>query len=141
VTAIVVDASAVIAVYLKEADRDRYHDVLIRTDPVMSCATRLEVAAALLSRRGRSALARVETMMSGYEIRFEPVDFGQTLIALDALARYGRGRREPPAVLNYGDLFAYALAKSRDLPLLYKGGDFGKTDIRSALDEIGSAPP
>jgi ribonuclease VapC len=138
VTGIVVDASAVIAVYLKEADRHRYHDVLIRTEPVMSCATRLEIAAALLSRRGRSALARVDTLMSDYDIRFEPVDLHQTLIGLDALARYGRGRREPPAVLNYGDLFAYALAKSRDLPLLYKGTDFAQTDIRSALDEIAS---
>ena len=51
--------------------------------------------------------------------------------------RYGKGRGAEPAVPNYGDLFSYALAKARDLPLLYKGGDFARTDVRSALAEVG----
>ena len=51
--------------------------------------------------------------------------------------RYGKGRGAEPAVLNYGDLFSYALAKARDLPLLYKGDDFARTDVRSALAAAG----
>jgi ribonuclease VapC len=51
---------------------------------------------------------------------------------------YGKGRGAEPAALNYGDLFSYALAKARDLPLLYKGDDFARTDVRSALAEFGA---
>jgi ribonuclease VapC len=49
------------------------------------------------------------------------------------MARFGKGRGEPPAVLNFGDLFAYALARHLDVPLLFKGDDFPHTDIRPAL--------
>jgi ribonuclease VapC len=47
-----------------------------------------------------------------------------------ALLDFGKGRRRPPAVLNFGDLFAYALAKRLGLPLLYKGDDFARTDVQ-----------
>lgn len=55
----------------------------------------------------------------------------QALIAAAAYRRFGKGNH--PARLNYGDCFSYALAKSYDLPLLYKGNDFSQTDIRSVL--------
>jgi ribonuclease VapC len=48
-----------------------------------------------------------------------------------AVVRFGKGRH--PAALNFGDCASYALAKARDLPLLYKGGDFARTDVRPAL--------
>lgn len=51
-------------------------------------------------------------------------------LALDAFARYGKGQGHP-AQLNMGDCFAYAVAKKQDAPLLFKGDDFGKTDIRT----------
>jgi len=54
-------------------------------------------------------------------------------LAIAAAVAFGRGRGAPPAVLNYGDLFSYALAKALDLPLLYKGQDFAATDVRPAL--------
>ena len=66
-----------------------------------------------------------------------PLDERQAEIALAAMDRYGKGRGAEPAVLNYGDLFSYALAKARDLPLLYKGDDFARTDVRSALAAAG----
>jgi ribonuclease VapC len=55
------------------------------------------------------------------------MDHQQMTAANLAFERYGKGRH--PAKLNYGDLFSYALAKSKDLPLLFKGEDFSKTDI------------
>ncbi|MPZ59075.1 MAG: PIN domain-containing protein [Rhizobiales bacterium] len=69
--------------------------------------------------------------MEYFNVEVVPVDLAQARIAADAFTRYGRGQH--PARLNYGDCFAYALAASRGVPLLYKGTDFGKTDIASAL--------
>ncbi len=51
--------------------------------------------------------------------------------AFSAFVAFGRGSGHP-AALNFGDVFAYALAKVRDLPLLFKGGDFAETDLRPA---------
>jgi ribonuclease VapC len=59
---------------------------------------------------------------------------------LGASAQFGRGRAAHPAALNFGDLFSYALAKTRNLPLLYKGDDFRQTDVVSALDALGRSP-
>ena len=66
-----------------------------------------------------------------FGVEVVPVDLAQARIAADAFTRFGRGQH--PARLNYGDCFAYALAASRNVPLLYKGTDFGRTDIQSAL--------
>ena len=61
------------------------------------------------------------------------VDADQVATARDGMLRFGKGRGEEPAVLNFGDLFAYALAKRLGLPLLYKGEDFARTDVVAAL--------
>jgi ribonuclease VapC len=68
------------------------------------------------------ALRRVEIV---------PVDLPLARLAADAFVRFGRGRH--PAGLNYGDCFAYALAKHLRAPLLFKGDDFARTDIQPAL--------
>ena len=65
-------------------------------------------------------------------IRIEPWTDRHADIAQDAFTRYGKGQGHP-AQLNFGDCMSYALAKSLDMPLLYKGGDFALTDIRSAI--------
>ncbi len=64
------------------------------------------------------------------EARVAAVDHDQTRIAREAFLRYGKGRH--PAGLNVGDLFAYALARQRDRPLLFTGDDFRHTDVRAA---------
>ena len=61
-----------------------------------------------------------------------PASTAVDTLALDAYLRFGKGRH--PAKLNLADCFAYALAKTLDAPLLYKGDDFPLTDVRSALD-------
>ena len=57
------------------------------------------------------------------------MDVDQLDLAKDGMRRFGRGRGASPAVLNFGDLFAYALARRLSAPLLFKGNDFGRTDI------------
>lgn len=63
-------------------------------------------------------------------ISIVPTDQQQATLAAEAFLRFGKGRH--PAGLNLGDCFSYALAKSLNAPLLYKGEDFGRTDIGSA---------
>ena len=82
-------------------------------------------------------IEEAEGLLSDLGILSVPFDEQQADIALAAMDRYGKGRGAEPAVLNYGDLFSYALAKARDLPLLYKGDDFARTDVRSALAAAG----
>jgi ribonuclease VapC len=139
VTGIVVDTSAIMAVLLGEPDRTTFHEILLATAPIMSTATRVELSCTALSRFGPERLPLVDDLLGSYEIRFEPVDDAQMKAALAAAAVYGRGRRAAPAVLNYGDLFSYALAKTRNMPLLYKGEDFAATDIVSALSIVRTA--
>jgi ribonuclease VapC len=69
-------------------------------------------------------------MLGDAAIEIVPVTIDQARLAADAYERYGRGRQG--AALNFGDCFAYALAKSRGEPLLFKGTDFGLTDIGHA---------
>ncbi len=72
-------------------------------------------------------------LLSEAKIAIVPFDAEQASLARTAFLKYGKGRH--PAALNFGDCAAYALAKSRNVPLLYKGADFPKTDIVSALQQ------
>jgi ribonuclease VapC len=74
----------------------------------------------------------LDELIDRYGIATVSVDGAQAAIAHEAFMAYGKGSGHP-ARLNFGDLFSYALAKSRDLPLLFKGDDFARTDIASAL--------
>jgi ribonuclease VapC len=134
---VALDTSALMAVLFKEADALRFHTALLGVAPVMSLATRVEAGVVARRRLGRDGIAEVEGLLADYKVEFVPLDDEQAAIALDAMDRYGKGRGAEPAALNYGDLFSYALAKVRDLPLLYKGDDFARTDVRSALAELG----
>lgn len=85
----------------------------------------------LIGKRGSTQLQDVEELFATLKIDTvnQPDAIGR--LAADAFLRFGKGRH--PAGLNLGDCFAYALAKSLNAPLLYKGDDFGRTDIASAL--------
>ena len=65
-------------------------------------------------------------------VRIEPVDADQVALAAEAYCRFGKGHH--PARLNFGNMFAYALARSRNLPLLFGGNDFAQTDVISATE-------
>ncbi|MBV9693032.1 MAG: type II toxin-antitoxin system VapC family toxin, partial [Alphaproteobacteria bacterium] len=80
---------------------------------------------------GDSELEAVERLGTLIGLVIVPIDAIQLRLAFEAWRRFGKGRHR--ARLNLGDCFAYALAKSLDAPLLYKGGDFAHTDVVSAV--------
>ncbi len=128
---VVLDSSVVFAILLGEPDAHLYSLRLAgSTKRFMSTVTRLEISLVALS-RGSDGLARAQDMLDRIQPQLVAFDAQQAIAAERASLTYGKGRH--PARLNFGDCCAYALAKSLNLPLLYKGHDFAQTDITSAL--------
>jgi len=126
---LVVDWSVVMACCLGETGYEKFESVLIRqTQLLMSAPTRLELGIVALNRKIQF---RVDEALQSYQILVEPFTHAHAELAITAFSKYGKDRH--PAALNFGDCCAYALAKSLNLPLLYKGHDFAQTDIASAL--------
>jgi ribonuclease VapC len=121
----IVDTSALIAILRREEDSDALAERLLGADEVrMSSGTLLEARIVAEREGGEAELAELLDL-AGIEI--VPPDARQIDLAFEGFRRFGRGRH--PAALNFGDLFAYALARALDEPLLFKGEDFGKTDV------------
>jgi ribonuclease VapC len=130
---IVVDSSALVAIVKNEPGYESFVKAIDATDrAIMSAANFLEVAIVMLRRFGPTGLERSRRLREASSVELRDVDRTQLDLAIEAYARFGRGMGHP-AGLNFGDCFAYALARMADAPLLYKGEDFAKTDIRSAL--------
>jgi len=132
---IVVDSSIVVAVYRQEADAERCALGIASDDqPIMSAANVIETSIVL---RGLKMMppAEAEQWLDDFVatagIRIEPVTVEQTRLARIAHRRFGKGTGHG-AALNYGDCFAYALAKAMGVPLLCKGNGFRLTDITLA---------
>lgn len=124
----VIDSSALVAIFLAEPERRDYLGLLQQADVRMISAVSLfETAMVLESRRGEAIGRELDLFIT--EMQFEVVAFDgrQISIARRAFRRFGKGQH--PAALNFGDCFAYALAKLTGEPLLAKGNDFVKTDI------------
>jgi ribonuclease VapC len=125
----VVDSSALLAIFLFEPERERFMDIILQAETgAISAATVLETGIALESRRGETAGREFDVFLAQANLEVIPVDGEQVEIARMAWRKYGKGRH--PAALNFGDCFAYALAKVLDEPLLAKGMDFARTDIQ-----------
>jgi ribonuclease VapC len=127
-----VDASAIVAILTREAEADALAE---RLDGSAGCITSpiavFEAALALCRKRQASVVeARddVREFLDIARIRLVGVAPADGDTALEAFARYGKGRNHP-AQLNLADCFAYAMAKNHAVPLLFKGDDFGQTDI------------
>jgi ribonuclease VapC len=126
----VLDSSAVVAILLEEPEVSRMADALAgATDRAISTANLLEAAMVLFSRKG-TTISAIEAELAAWGVEIVPVSLTQARLAAEAFRRFGRGRH--PARLNYGDCFAYALARDRNEPLLLKGDDFAKTDVMPA---------
>ena len=114
---------------LVEADRERFTNLILEAKTrAISAANVLESGIVLESRRGEAAGHEFDLFLNQAGVDIVPVDAEQIEIARMAWRRYGKGRH--PAALNFGDCFAYALAKVLDEPLLSKGTDFARTDIQ-----------
>ncbi|MBV8976747.1 MAG: type II toxin-antitoxin system VapC family toxin [Alphaproteobacteria bacterium] len=130
----IVDSSAIVAIVKKESDARSFTDAL-EAQPFcrMSAATFVETAVVIDAKRDPVLSRRYDDILRDSGIEIIAVDERQARIARDAYRDYGKGSGHK-ARLNFGDCFAYALAKALDEPLLYKGTDFGQTDVRSALE-------
>jgi ribonuclease VapC len=130
---VVLDTSALLAILLGEPERDQFIAALAEAaDPLISAGTLLESSIVVQSKLGDDGLADLDELLATAGVRCVAVDLAQVHAARDAFARFGKGR--DAAGLNYGDCFAYALAKVAQVPLLFKGGDFGRTDLVAAID-------
>ncbi len=127
----IVDSSALIAIALLEPEARRLTDAITLAGYVrMGAPNFLEAALVIDNRSKRFVRARFDQYLHDAEIDVVPFTAEMAVLAREAHRQYGRGRH--PARLNLGDCFAYALAKSLNEPLLFKGNDFSQTDIEPA---------
>jgi ribonuclease VapC len=124
----VIDTSAIVAIALNEPDAPEI-EVKIADDPVrlISAATVLEATMVIETRLGDAGGRELDLWLLKIGAEIVPVDTEQADAARRAWRRFGKGRHT--AALNYGDCFSYALAVTRNEPLLFKGADFAKTDV------------
>jgi ribonuclease VapC len=128
----VIDSSALLAILLDEPERAIFRSAIARSGiRLTSVATVFETSMVLLGRLGEPGLAALTALLTIADIASVPFDLQQGALALDAFRRFGKGRN--PARLNLGDCISYALAKSTGEPLLFKGDDFLKTDVKRAV--------
>ena len=127
----IVDTSAIIAILRDEADARELAAVL-QTAPLrrMSAVTWCEAAIVTDCNRNPVLSRRFDELIRDLHIRLEMVGSRQAEIARQAYRDFGKGQHK--AGLNFGDCFSYALAKEMDEPLLFKGRDFSRTDIKAA---------
>ena len=129
----IIDTSAILAILGDEAERSDFNKAIISAPyRGMSVAGFVESAIVLECRYGYEGIRDFDLFLSKAEIELVPVDVEQAQIARRAFKEYGKGRH--PAKLNFGDCFAYALAKAKNDVLLFKGNDFSKTDIKPYKD-------
>jgi ribonuclease VapC len=127
----ILDTSALGAIFFKEPERDRYIEMIHAADSCrISAANFVELSMVIEGQLGPEAGRQCDMFFRRADIIIEPVTVEQAHLARQGFLDFGKGRH--PAGLNFGDCFAYALAKATDEPLLYKGTDFSKTDIKAA---------
>jgi ribonuclease VapC len=127
---IVVDTSILVAIIREEDEAAVFTDILDEAETIMSIVSYVEAHMVVVGRKLDANPRRVELTAQDLGIEIVDVTRDQADAAVRAFLQYGKGRHR--ARLNLADCFTYALAKSRGLPLLFKGDDFAKTDIVAA---------
>ena len=129
----IVDTSALIAILRGESDAQIFAEALAAApSSSISAGTLLEVSVVVDANRDPVLSRRLDDLVRAVPLVVEPVTAEHVEIARQGYHDFGRGSQQP-AQLNFGDCFAYALARSRGEPLLFKGNDFGHTDIESQI--------
>lgn len=130
----IIDSSVIVAILKNESGWMEFSKVLGDADPVrLSAASYLESSIVLDKERDPVLSTGLDDLIEESEIVIEPVTVEQAKIARQAYRDYGRGSGHA-ANLNFGDCFSYALARAKREPILFKGDDFGHTDLRSAVE-------
>ena len=131
---IAIDTSAVVAIVLGEPERHRFLEVIRASGAALiSTVSVVEARMVVHGRRGPRAVALMDDWLRLPPLQVTPATLSDMDAATAAFVVYGKGSGHP-AALNFGDVFSYALAKVRGIPLLFTGDDVAKTDIRSALE-------
>lgn len=134
---IVIDTSALAAIVFGESERELFVELIQEAERVLiSVPTALEARMVVHARRGERAVILLDDLLRLPVFEIVPPGQAELDAAFAAFVAFGRGSGHA-AGLNYGDLFSYALAKVRNLPLLFKGDDFAQTDIASAWQQVG----
>ena len=137
----IIDTSALVAILRAEPDAgDMAHAIERAQHRRISAANWTETAVVIDGSRDPVASRRFDELVQIAELQVEPVTHDQARIARDAYRDFGKGSGHK-AGLNFGDCFAYALAKSTGETLLFKGNDFGHTDITPALPAAPDTSP
>jgi ribonuclease VapC len=124
----VIDSSAIVAVLLNEENAAQIAQAIeVASQRLLSAANLLEASIVIESRKGEAGGRELDLLLYRAAIEVVAVDQDQAETARIAWRRFGKGRH--PAGLNYGECFAYVLAKSRGLPVLFQGDDFSHTDV------------
>jgi ribonuclease VapC len=124
----VIDTSALVAVLFDEPEREEFiGKIAAAARRLISAGTLIESSIVVESRRGEIAGRELDLFLHRADVLTVAVNEDQALLARAAWRRYGKGR--DPAGLNFGDLFAYALARASNEEILYKGDDFARTDL------------
>jgi ribonuclease VapC len=128
----VVGTSALLAIFLAEPERRGFLELITQAETrLISAANALETGIVLEARRGEAAGREFDLFLHQAKFDVVTVDSEQMEIARLAWRKYGKGRH--PAGLNFGDCFAYALAKAIGQPILFQGDDFKQTDLLPVL--------
>ena len=124
----VIDTSALLAILLEEAEAEDFAQA-IAGDPkrLVSAFSVLEAAVVLHSRKGPAGGRELDLLLHAASATIVSFDAEQSTLARAAYETFGKGRH--PAALNLGDCCSYALSRWSGEPLLFKGGDFSKTDV------------
>jgi ribonuclease VapC len=131
---VIVDSSALVAISRGEPESAICFRTLLDSPLTrISAANWLEATIVVDGWRDPEASRELDALIERFKVTVEPVTIHQARIAREAYQRFGRGSGHP-AKLNFGDCFAYALAKDLDEPLLFVGQDFVHTDVRRVLD-------
>jgi ribonuclease VapC len=128
---LIVDSSALVAILKNEPEADHFHALLAYSASAMSTASYVETSIVIDRAANPSLSQRLDDLIANYSITLIPLSEHQAKIARAAYRQYGKHSGHP-AQLNFGDCFAYALAKDRGEPLLFKGNDFAQTDVVGA---------
>ena len=130
---IVVDTSALVAIAFAEPEREVFVRIIEGSGKALiSTVSVVEARMVVHGRRGHRAVVMLDDLIRLPVFDVAPPGSAETDAAYAAFVAYGKGSGHP-AGLNFGDVFSYALAKVRGLPLLFKGDDFAQTDIANAL--------
>jgi ribonuclease VapC len=128
----VIDTSALLAILFAEPEASAFVEKIAAADRrLVGGPTLVEATAVMLARKGKAGVIALDALLARLGIEVVPLSVEATELARQAYARYGKGVGSP-AVLNYGDVLSYGVARAEDEPLLFTGEDFPETDIVSA---------